>query len=123
MNQPSERLSLVSSANGDHAREPRSLPSYASRPAVPEPGRTGQSEPAGIQPLLLDVKQAAAMCGVSPATWWRWDAAGRIPSALKLSAGVKRWRADLLRLWVERNCPDRASFEEMLTKPAVEAPQ
>jgi predicted DNA-binding transcriptional regulator AlpA len=61
--------------------------------------------------LLLRAAQAAAYCGVSEATWWRWDAAGRIPRGHKVSAGVKLWSRLDLEQWAALGCPSRAEFE------------
>ena len=63
-------------------------------------------------PLLVCARQAAALCAVSLATWWRWDAAGRMPAGVKIG-GAKRWRADELRSWISSGCPDRARWSAM----------
>jgi prophage regulatory protein len=60
--------------------------------------------------LLLTARQAAGMCGVSLATWWRWDAAGRCPAPIRLSAGCVRWRRDELESWVACGCPRRKEW-------------
>jgi predicted DNA-binding transcriptional regulator AlpA len=67
-----------------------------------------ESSPA---PLLLRTAQAAAYCGVSEATWWRWDAAGRMPRGRKVSAGVKLWSRRELEEWAAMGLPSRAEFE------------
>lgn len=64
-----------------------------------------------LLPLLLRAAQAAAHCGVSEATWWRWDAAGRIPRGRKVSAGVKVWSRLELEEWAALGLPPRAEFE------------
>jgi predicted DNA-binding transcriptional regulator AlpA len=64
-----------------------------------------------LSPLLLAARQAAQLCGVSPATWWRWHAAGRCPAPLRLSPGCVRWRAEELRAWVRAGCPPRREWE------------
>jgi predicted DNA-binding transcriptional regulator AlpA len=61
--------------------------------------------------LLLTARQAAAMCGVSLATWHRMVSAGRCPAPLRLSRGCVRWRAGELAEWVAAGCPPRREFE------------
>jgi predicted DNA-binding transcriptional regulator AlpA len=67
---------------------------------------------AAKEALLIAARQASAMCAVSLATWWRWDAAGRMPAGVKIG-GTKRWRADELRSWISSGCPDRAHWNVM----------
>lgn len=59
--------------------------------------------------LLLSARDAAATCGVSKATWWRLDSAGKIPQPIKIG-GSTRWRTDDLRRWVAAGCPDRETW-------------
>jgi predicted DNA-binding transcriptional regulator AlpA len=76
----------------------------------PEAGLPAQSASI-LPPLLLRAAQAAAYCGVSEATWWRWDAAGKIPRGHKVSAGVKVWCRPELEEWAALGLPERAEFE------------
>ena len=82
-----------------------------------QPNASKSSVAAGptLSPLLLRAAQAAVYCGVSEATWWRWDAAGRIPRGHKVSGGVKVWSRLELDLWVELGLPPRAEFEAIRT--------
>jgi predicted DNA-binding transcriptional regulator AlpA len=66
-----------------------------------------------LPPLLLRAAQAAVYCGVSDATWWRWDAAGKIPRGRKVSAGVKVWSRLELEQWAAMGLPPRAEFEAL----------
>jgi predicted DNA-binding transcriptional regulator AlpA len=59
--------------------------------------------------LLWSAAESAAACGVSQRTWWRLDAAGKVPAAVLIGKS-KRWRADELTRWVEQGCPDRAKW-------------
>jgi predicted DNA-binding transcriptional regulator AlpA len=65
---------------------------------------------AGLGPLLLTAKQAAAMCGKSLRTWRSWDAAGRIPRPVRIGRSTL-WRAEELREWVTAGCPCRSKWE------------
>lgn len=65
-----------------------------------------------IAPLLLGAKQAAALCGVSPASWWTYLAAGRIPLPIKIG-GRTLWRREELEKWIAADCPPRVRWETM----------
>ena len=69
----------------------------------------GESE-AGLGPLLLTAKQAAAMCGKSLRTWRTWDAAGWIPRPMRIGRSTL-WRAQELRDWAAAGCPRRDEWE------------
>jgi len=71
----------------------------------------------GPPALFLRAAQAAAFCGVSEATWWRWDSAGRIPAGRKISGGVKVWNRPELERWAEAGCPSRAEWEARRGRP------
>ncbi len=68
---------------------------------------------AGPPALLVDAAEAARLCGVSPATWYRMAAAGRTPAPVRLSRGCVRWRAGELAEWVGAGCPDRRTWEAL----------
>lgn len=55
-------------------------------------------------PVLLDVRQVAAILGCSPRHAYRLADAGRMPRPLKLGALV-RWRRDELNAWISDGCP------------------
>jgi len=63
-----------------------------------------------MRPLLLRAADACVLCGVSPASWERLDAAGKIPAGLWLS-GAKVWRYRELVSWSEAGMPDRRTWE------------
>lgn len=77
---------------------------------LPEPG----SAAALPDPLLLNARQAAALCNISPATWHRLSASGKNPAPVSINAAV-RWRRSDIERWVELGCPDRAAFKSLLT--------
>jgi len=62
-----------------------------------------------MEPIMLDAKQAAALCGVSRSTWLAWDSAGMNPRAVRLGGRVL-WAVEDLRLWVRWGC-EREEFE------------
>jgi predicted DNA-binding transcriptional regulator AlpA len=65
---------------------------------------------AALAPLLLRAPEAAALCHTSLRTWRAWDAAGKVPSAIRIGRSTF-WRPEDLRAWVEAGCPDRATWE------------
>ena len=65
-----------------------------------------------ITPLLLTVSAAAKLASVSVATWWRLDAAGKVPPPVKVSC-CTRWRLDQLERWTQWGCPSRVRFLEL----------
>jgi predicted DNA-binding transcriptional regulator AlpA len=73
-------------------------------PAVADP-----SLAAPALSLLLSARQAAKLCGVSEATWWRLHAAAKCPAPVKIGSST-RWRVEELRVWTEAGCPDRQSW-------------
>jgi hypothetical protein len=65
---------------------------------------------AAIEPLLVDTDRAAAICGVSTASWFRLKSAGKTPEPVRLGGRVL-YRVEDLKLWVALGCPDRKTFE------------
>jgi hypothetical protein len=65
---------------------------------------------ASIEPLLVDTDQAAALCSISPAGWYRLKAARKTPLPVRLGGKVLYSVADL-KLWVALRCPPWAEFE------------
>jgi predicted DNA-binding transcriptional regulator AlpA len=79
-----------------------------------DPAANGATVPGAAKhlPLLLTARQAAELCGVSEATWWRLHAAAKCPAPVKIGNST-RWRVEELRAWTEANCPPRAEWEAM----------
>lgn len=57
--------------------------------------------------LLVSARVAARLVGVDEETWRRWDAAGRVPRAVRITRGCTRWRLSDLREWIAAGCPKR----------------
>lgn len=89
----------------------------AAASSADRPGADHQAPHAADVPLLLRARDAAAACGVSSATWWRWAAAGRCPAPLRIGSTV-RWRRDELLAWTGAGCPDRAKWQAMNAQPS-----
>jgi predicted DNA-binding transcriptional regulator AlpA len=76
--------------------------------------KTGRStQELRVEPLLLDARQAAALYGVSGATWHRMVSAGSVPASFRPSPGCVRWRTEELRAHIAAGMPDRAAWEAM----------
>jgi predicted DNA-binding transcriptional regulator AlpA len=78
-------------------------------PGDPEAGHR-QARAAAVEPLLVNTRQAAALCGIGRATWFRLKAMGKTPAPVML-AGRVLYRVEDLRLWVALGCPSRREFE------------
>jgi predicted DNA-binding transcriptional regulator AlpA len=90
--------------------------------AHPAAGRP-KSLAAAVEALLLTARAAAQLCGVSVATWHRWNAAGRCPAPVRIGATV-RWRRDDVTSWTaaprgpDGQLPDRRTWELLRDGPA-----
>src|SRR5437016_2454373 len=60
--------------------------------------------------LLFTAAESAAAVRISVRQWWRLDAMGKVPAAVRIGR-AKRWRAEELRRWVEKGCPDRITWK------------
>jgi predicted DNA-binding transcriptional regulator AlpA len=89
-------------------------PADAAHPAPAGSGRARRGR-ARVKRELLRAKRACRLCDVSEATWWRWDAAGKVPAGLKIGGG-KFWRQRELLAWIEGGCPDRQTWNALREK-------
>jgi predicted DNA-binding transcriptional regulator AlpA len=67
-----------------------------------------------VEPLLLAASEAARLCGISQASWYRMVSAGRCPAPVRLSRGCVRWSRETLVEWIRMGCPPRKEFETRL---------
>ena len=68
-----------------------------------------------LKPLMLRAKDAAGLCGLAVSTWYELKSAGKLPPSIKLGK-ARLWRMDVLRRWVEMDCPTIDKFEAMEKK-------
>ncbi len=54
-----------------------------------------------LGPLMIDVREVAAMCGVSPATIKRMTAAGKFPAPTKLRRRTL-WNRGAVEAWIAK---------------------
>lgn len=62
--------------------------------------------------LLLTDLQAAALAGVSRASWHRLRSAGKLPPAVRLGRSVRWSRAELVA-WIAAGCPPAVLWAEV----------
>jgi predicted DNA-binding transcriptional regulator AlpA len=97
--------------NADHALRVISPASADAVEALRDrPEASQASLAATLEPLQVDTDRAAALCGLSPASWFRLKAAGKTPAPVKLGGRVL-YRLSDLKMWVSLGCPDRKTFE------------
>lgn len=63
--------------------------------------------------MLADAKEAAAICGMSRAAWYKHLSAGKIPRPVKIGS-LTRWRRQELMDWIDAGCPTREKWELLL---------
>lgn len=68
-----------------------------------------------VEPLMLRAKDAAKLCGIAVSTWNEFRSAGMLPPSLKLGK-ARLWRMDVLRRWVELDCPNIDKFTALEKK-------
>ena len=59
-----------------------------------------------VDPLAVNARDAARICGISIAMWWKFDRSGRCPRAIRMGR-LKRWRVEELKAWLAMGCPPR----------------
>ena len=75
------------------------------------PANLGET-PKTPQPLLIDSRQAAALCGIGRTLWLDLDQQGRVPQGFKLGRR-KLWRVDEIKSWVAAGMPNREKWATM----------
>ena len=84
-------------------------PDLAEADAGDEASPASPMTASALPPLLVRAKAAAALCGLSEATWHRLSSAGKTPKPLRLGGAVL-WRTAELSAWTLRGCPSRAEW-------------
>lgn len=62
--------------------------------------------------MLVDAREAAAICSMSRAAWYKHLSAGKIPRPVKIGS-LARWRKDELAAWIAAGCPARTKWDAM----------
>jgi excisionase family DNA binding protein len=62
--------------------------------------------------ILVTVDEAAEMCRMSRAMFYKLHAAGKTPRCVKLGR-LTRWRRQELLDWIKAGCPSRGKWEAM----------
>ncbi len=61
-------------------------------------------------PLVVDARRLAKLLGAGVRTVRTWDAAGKLPSPVRLGGKVV-WRADEIRDWLAAGAPRREEWQ------------
>lgn len=56
-------------------------------------------------PVMLEIRELAAMLKLCPKTVHRMTEAGRIPGKIHFSKRAVRWRRDVIEKWIAAGCP------------------
>ena len=64
------------------------------------------------KPILIDCRQAAALCGIGRTLWLDLDQRGQVPQGYKLGRR-KVWREAELKRWVAAGMPNREKWVMM----------
>lgn len=65
-----------------------------------------------LDPLLIPDTVAAAMTGISRATWRRLLSTGKVLSPIRLGRAC-RWRRAEVVAWIDAGCPDSRTWAAM----------
>ena len=63
-----------------------------------------------LSALLVRAEEAADMLGLGRSTFYKHDARGLVPMAVRLGS-VKRWNVAELQAWAVAGCPPRDRWE------------
>jgi predicted DNA-binding transcriptional regulator AlpA len=62
--------------------------------------------------FLVNAREAARLCGISRASWYRLHSSGRCPLPVRLGNRTL-WRRQELEAWVKAGCPARQKWEDL----------
>lgn len=79
-------------------------------------GNPAASAATDTDSLLLDAGEAAKLCGMSRAAWYKRLASGQIPRPVKIGS-ISRWRRNELLHWIDAGCPARTKWDAMNAEP------
>lgn len=69
-----------------------------------------QSPRIEMEPLAVPAIEAARLCGVSVAMWWKMKNSARCPAPVRIGRRLL-WRVDELRQWMAQGCPPASRFK------------
>jgi predicted DNA-binding transcriptional regulator AlpA len=64
------------------------------------------------EPLMVDAKKAARMCGIGRTLWLDLKNAGRVPTPIRLGGRVL-WNTEELREWSRAGCPTQERWQQL----------
>lgn len=62
--------------------------------------------------LLVDATEAAILCGMSRAAWYKHLSSGKVPRPVKIES-LSRWRRQELMEWIAAGCPSRSKWDSL----------
>jgi len=65
------------------------------------------------RPLLVNSKEASRLLGISCSQFMKLNRQQKIPRAVFLGRKAPRWKERELCDWLEHDCPDRATWEQI----------
>lgn len=80
------------------------------------PLRSPSADPPAVTagpPLVVDARRLAAMLCAGTRTVRTWDAAGTLPSPVRIGGRVV-WRMEEIRAWLDAGAPDRETWAAMV---------
>lgn len=86
------------------------LPEWRVQRGWPMPAKAERQPEQALEALAVDATEAARICGVSRAMWWKLDRSGRCPQPVRVGR-LKRWRVEELRAWLAMGCPPRSKMQ------------
>lgn len=60
--------------------------------------------------VLIDANEAARMCSMHRASWYKSIAGGKAPAGIRIGNMV-RWRRHEIEAWIDAGCPSRAKWD------------
>lgn len=68
--------------------------------------------------ILIDANEAARMCSMHRASWYKAVSCGKVPAGIRIG-GMVRWRRDELLAWIDARCPPRVKWEALFMAPTT----
>jgi predicted DNA-binding transcriptional regulator AlpA len=81
---------------------------------VPLPTEAPACKRRRLSPLVVDARRLARLLCAGIRTVRTWDAAGKLPTPIRIGGRVV-WRVAEIRAWLVAGAPDRATWEARKT--------
>lgn len=64
------------------------------------------------EPLMIDAKKAARLCGIGRTLWLDLKNAGHVPEPIRLGGRVL-WNTEEIRAWLKAGCPFQDRWHQL----------